>query len=127
MGISSVNFSSKELSCSCCGKNEFNKETLVALQRLRDTIGKPIKLSSAYRCPTHNDKISSTGPNGPHTTGKAIDILCSGKSAHEIMSIVMIRSSIWKGIGISQKGKHKSRFIHIDTIRSDMRPWVWSY
>ena len=46
MGISSVNFSSKELSCSCCGKNEFNKETLVALQRLRDAIGKPIKFAN---------------------------------------------------------------------------------
>ena len=127
MGISSANFSSKELSCSCCGKNEFNKETLVALQRLRDTIGKPLKLSSAYRCPIHNDKISSTGPNGPHTTGKAIDILCSGKFAHEILGIVMIRSGIWKGIGISQKGKHTSRFIHFDTKDSDMRPWIWSY
>ena len=127
MGISSANFSSKELSCSCCGKNEFNKETLVALQRLRDSIGKPIKLSSAYRCPTHNDSISSTGKDGPHTTGKAIDVLCSGKFAHEILGIVMIRSSSWKGIGISQKGKHKSRFIHLDTIDSDMRPRVWSY
>ena len=127
MGISSANFSSKELSCSCCGKNEFNKETLVSLQRLRDTIGKPIKLSSSYRCPTHNDSISSTGPNGPHTTGKAVDITCSGKFAHEILGIVMIRSSIWKGVGISQKGKHKSRFIHLDTIESDMRPWIWSY
>ena len=127
MGVSSANFSSKELSCSCCGKNEFNKETLVSLQRLRDTIGKPISLSSAYRCPTHNDSISSTGKEGPHTTGKAVDIVCSGKFAHEILGIVMIRSSIWKGIGISQKGKHTSRFIHLDTIDSDMRPWVWSY
>ena len=127
MGISSANFSSKELSCSCCGKNEFNKETLIALQRLRDAIGKPISLSSAYRCPTHNDKVSSTGKEGPHTTGKAIDILCSGKLAHEILSFAMIRCNIWKGIGISQKGKHKSRFIHLDTITSDNRPWVWSY
>ena len=127
MGISSANFSSKELSCSCCGKNEFNKETLVALQRLRDSIGKPISLSSAYRCPTHNDSISSTGKEGPHTTGKAVDIVGSGKAAWELLSYAMIRSKVWKGIGISQKGKHKSRFIHLDTIDSDMRPWVWSY
>ena len=127
MGISSKNFSNKELACSCCGKNEFNKETLVALQRLRDSIGKPISLSSAYRCPTHNDKVSSTGKEGPHTTGKAIDILCNGKFAHELLGFAMIRSNTWKGIGISQKGKHKSRFIHLDTIDSDNRPWVWSY
>ena len=127
MGTSTKNFSNKELSCSCCGENEMNKETLIALQRLRDAIGKPISLSSAYRCPTHNYKISSTGKEGPHTTGKAIDILCSGKFAHELLGLAMIRSSIWKGIGISQKGKHKSRFIHLDTIESDNRPWIWSY
>ena len=96
MGISSANFSSKELSCSCCGENKFNKETLIALQRLRDAIGKPISLSSAYRCPEKNSKVSSTGKEGPHTTGKAIDILCSGKLAHEILSFAMIRSNTWK-------------------------------
>ena len=127
MGISTKNFSNKELACSCCGDNKMNKETLIALQRLRDAIGKPMSLSSAYRCPVHNDKVSSTGKEGPHTTGKAIDILCSGKFAYEILSCAMIRSSIWKGIGISQKGKHSSRFIHLDTIDSDNRPWVWSY
>ena len=127
MGVSSKNFSEKELSCSHCGVNKMTQETVDALQGLRDAIGKPISLSSAYRCPTHNDSISSTGKEGPHTTGKAVEIACSGKFAHEILGIVMIRSSIWKGIGISQKGKHTSRFIHLDTIDSDMRPWVWSY
>ena len=127
MGISSKNFSDKELSCSHCGENKFDQETLDALQRLRESIGRPLKLSSAYRCPVHNQNVSSTGPDGPHTTGKAIDILCSGKEAWELLSFVMIRSKIWKGIGISQKGKHKSRFIHLDTIEADNRPWVWSY
>ena len=127
MGISSKNFSSKELSCSHCGENKFDQKTLDALQDLREAIGKPLSISSAYRCPEHNQKVSSTGITGPHTTGKAVDILCSGKTAHEVLSFAMIRSSIWKGIGISQKGKHKSRFIHLDTITSDNRPWVWSY
>jgi len=127
MGISSKNFSDKELSCSHCGENKFDQETLDALQRLRESIGRPLKLSSAYRCPVHNSNVSSTGPDGPHTTGKAIDIACSGKEAWELLSFAMIRSKVWKGIGISQKGKHKSRFIHLDTIEADNRPWVWSY
>jgi len=127
MGISSKNFSEKELSCSHCGENKMTQETVDALQGLRDAIGKPISLSSSYRCPVHNQNVSSTGPDGPHTTGKAIDISCSGKLAHEILSFAMIRSNTWKGIGISQKGKHKSRFIHLDTIEADNRPWIWSY
>ena len=127
MGISSKNFSDKELSCSHCGENKMTQETVDALQGLRDAMKKPLKLSSAYRCSVHNQNVSSSGPNGPHTTGKAVDILCSGKDAHEILSFAMIRSNTWKGIGISQKGKHSSRFIHLDTIEADNRPWVWSY
>jgi len=127
MGISSKNFSDKELSCSHCGENKFDQKTLDALQELREAIGKPISLSSAYRCPAYNNTVSGSGKSGPHTTGCAVDILCSGKEAHEILTFAMIRSSIWKGIGVSQKGEHKSRFLHLDTLETDMRPWVWSY
>jgi len=127
MGISSKNFSDKELSCSHCGENKFDQKTLDALQELREAIGKPIKLSSAYRCQAYNNTVSGSGKSGPHTTGCAVDILCSGKEAHEILTFAMIRSSIWKGIGVSQKGEHKSRFLHLDTLETDMRPWVWSY
>ena len=127
MGATSKNFSESELACSCCGKNEMTQETVDALQALRESIGKPLRLSSAYRCPKHNSKVSSTGKTGPHTTGKAIDIVCSGKEAWELLSSAMIRSKVWKGIGISQKGKHESRFIHLDTIEADNRPWIWSY
>ena len=103
MGISSKNFSDKELSCSCCGENKMTQETVDALQGLRESLGRPLKLSSAYRCPKHNSKVSSTGKSGPHTTGCAIDIACSGKEAWELLSFAMILSKIWKGIGVSQK------------------------
>ena len=127
MGATSKNFSESELACSCCGKNEMTQETVDALQALRESIGRPLRLSSAYRCPEHNSKVSSTGKSGPHTTGKAIDIACSGKDAWELLSFAMIRSKVWKGIGVSQKGKHESRFIHLDTIEADNRPWILSY
>ena len=103
MGATSKNFSESELACSCCGKNEMTQETVDALQALRESIGKPRRLSSAYRCPKHNSKVSSTGKSGPHTTGMAIDIVCSGKDAWELLSFAMIRSKVWKGIGVSQK------------------------
>ena len=126
MGESTRNFSNKELACSCCGVNKMTKGTLVALQKLRDKLGKPMKLSSAYRCPEHNSKVSSTGNSGPHTTGKAIDVLCSGSMAHDVLRLAM-ETREWTGIGVSQKGKHESRFIHLDMITDGNRPWVWSY
>jgi hypothetical protein len=30
-------------------------------------------------------------------------------------------------VGVSQKGPHSSRFIHLDLIKSSVSPWVWSY
>ena len=57
MGATSKNFSESELACSCCGKNEMTQETVDALQGLRESLGRPLKLSSAYRCPKHNSKV----------------------------------------------------------------------
>jgi len=123
------NFSENELSCSCpCKENGMEPFTLNLLQELRDLYGKPISLSSAYRCATHNSKVSKSGKSGPHTTGKAVDIRCFGTEAHEILRLAL--SIGFTGIGVSQKNKHKpARFIHIDTISSTKanRPWTWSY
>ena len=43
------------------------------LQTARENLG-PLQITSAYRCPSHNDSVSSTGMAGPHTTGLAVDI-----------------------------------------------------
>jgi zinc D-Ala-D-Ala carboxypeptidase len=122
-------FSDKELACKC-GKcdssNKMDPTFMYKLNILRANFGKPIYLSSAYRCPDYNEKVSSTGRNGPHTTGKAADLLVSGKDAH---TILMLAANLhFSGIGISQKGEHGKRFIHLDNIgNGPVRPWVWSY
>jgi uncharacterized protein YcbK (DUF882 family) len=96
---------------------------LYKLDNLRKDFGKPIIISSGYRCPHHNEAVSSTGLGGPHTTGKACDILVSGHDAYDLLKLVVNHG--FKGIGINQKGP--SRFIHLDMIDSDLRPWLWSY
>lgn len=118
-------FSDKELACSCCGVNGMNSEFMDKLESLRVMLDEPIILSSAYRCPNHNNEVSSTGFNGPHTTGLAVDIKCKGMQAHRILGLAMMLG--FYGIGISQKGNHESRFIHVDLMRGAMRPWLWSY
>jgi len=95
------------------------------IEHLRLDARFPFIVTSAYRCPDYNDRISSTGRDGPHTTGRAIDIRISGKKAWALLDV----ASFYKmtGIGISQKGDHNSRFIHLDNLTGDTRPWVWSY
>lgn len=128
MSYTPKHFKPYEFECSCgCGggMNEMDNGFLVRLDRLRALCGFPIILSSAYRCPEYNNEVSSTGLDGPHTTGKAVDILVSGHKAHKVLQIAAELG--FQGIGVSQKGDHGSRFIHLDMLSDDLRPWVWSY
>ena len=67
------NFKPEELSCSHCGELKIHEDIMDLLQDARNDLG-ALSITSGYRCPEHNNKISSTGLSGPHTTGKAIDI-----------------------------------------------------
>jgi zinc D-Ala-D-Ala carboxypeptidase len=98
------------------------------LQQLREAVGFPLPISSGYRCPDHNAKVSSTGKTGPHTTGKAADPRMSGEKAFKVMAEACQLG--FTGIGLSQKGAHESRFVHVDTLENGPgcpRPTVWSY
>jgi zinc D-Ala-D-Ala carboxypeptidase len=103
------------------------QEFLTKLQELRDVYNAPMILSSAYRCGNHNNTVSSSGYNGPHTTGRAVDILVSGKNAHKLVGLAF--SLGFTGIGLSQKGEHRKRFIHLDDLWEGKgpRPWIWTY
>lgn len=116
-------FARHELACRCCGQALMDAQFIELLDALREDFG-PIILSSAYRCPDYNAQVSSTGRDGPHTMGKAVDILVSGADAHRLLRLAL---DDFSGVGVSQKGPHESRFIHLDTIAEGPRPWVWSY
>jgi uncharacterized protein YcbK (DUF882 family) len=130
-----LNFSKSEVKCKCgkCTGLPTSPEgldkfmwALRNLQSIRDQYGKPMRLSSGYRCPDHNTSVSSTGRNGPHTQG-AFDVLVYGREARDLLVAAMNSRAIPTGIGISQKGPHGSRFIHFDWLGSVARPNVWSY
>lgn len=119
------NFSRKEFACACCGKAPMDPAFMDILQLLRIDYGKPMVISSGYRCAAHNQKVSSTGPNGPHTTGQAADVAVARGDAYELLQLGI---RIFTGIGVNQKGA--GRFLHFDTIpnsASAPRPTLWSY
>ena len=122
--ISSKNFTEKELMCKCkrCETHQgMNIQFMEKLQTLRGAARFRMTVSSAYRCPEHNMIESpKTGYTGPHTTRKAIDIKISGKRAHKLLTLALDLG--FNGIGIMQKGKHHSRFIHLDILKSSTRP-----
>jgi zinc D-Ala-D-Ala carboxypeptidase len=120
------NFRPDELACKGSGSILVVPAFLDRLQRLRAAYGKPMRVSSGYRSPEHNAKVSSTGATGPHTTGRAVDIAVSGADAFKLLRYAVGYG--FTGIGFQQKGPHATRFIHLDDIEDwNIRPTVWTY
>jgi hypothetical protein len=68
-----ANFSPAEIACRGTGKILINFEALDMLQALRDQIGAPLIIRSAYRSPEHNAAIRGA-PRSKHMRGIAFDI-----------------------------------------------------
>ena len=130
-----AHFSEKECECHCgCGDYEMSHDFMESLERIRLEMKRPLNLSSAKRCPAHNMKVSKTGRHGPHTFGRAVDVLISGADALRLVEVA--RKYGMSGIGLQQRGPHNKRFVHMDNLNSTTdkeigfegpRPWLWSY
>jgi zinc D-Ala-D-Ala carboxypeptidase len=105
------------------GETYMNRDFVKLLDELRERCGFPLIITSGYRSPEYNSVVSTTGENGPHTTGRAVDIRCNGQTAYTILHHVFALG--FTGIGIKQRDA--GRFIHIDTITNSPRPNVWTY
>ena len=67
------NFSPAEIACRGSGSLSINEEALDKLQALRDRLGKPLIVRSAYRSPEHNRAVGGA-PRSKHMDGTAFDI-----------------------------------------------------
>ena len=116
------NFSPDEVKCQHCGELKIDEELMDLIQEARETLG-PLRITSGYRCSEHNNNISSTGPTGPHTTGKALDI--GTNSSQQRKELIDYFATKVSGLGIAKS------FIHIDILTAEdgfeMRPNSWVY
>lgn len=108
------------LSCPCCGDRGMIDSFLDDLSALRHDFGRPMIVSSGYRCRRYNE---SKGYTQTHATGKAVDIKITNPNAHELTRLAFKHG--FKGIGWQQKGPRDKRFIHLDKARTT--PVIWSY
>ena len=119
---SSKYFSKAELQCKCgCEQAPMDTQFLMMIDELREKLNKPLRVSSGFRCPSHNSKVSGTGETGPHTTGMAIDLAVDRTFAYETLKIAMAMG--FTGIGIA------SSFVHVDirSIDGNESPVMWCY
>ena len=123
--------------CKCgCGNYKMDRDFLNRFQKVRaewfKETGKDLvrSVSSGYRCNDHNRKVSKFASkidgSGPHTFGKAVDILISG---HDATHLYTIAKKYMSGIGLSQKGPRRFRYMHLDALTPEEanRPAIWAY
>lgn len=120
-------FSDAEWTCkNGCGglpPQDFQDE----VQLLREAWGKPLVISSGFRCSKYNQAVSSTGPHGPHTRA-AVDFQVEPEHVWDFVRLAI--SLGWTGIGINQRGPIGGRFVHLDRLPNAQdcpRPRFWSY
>lgn len=123
-------FTRNEFACKgkdCCGGTNLTENDFIdLLDELREQCGFALPVTSGYRCPQHNSKVSHTGFTGPHTTGRAVDFGVRGDRAYKLVELA-IRMG-FTGIGVNQKGD--ARFVHLDDLPNapgQPRPTCWSY
>jgi zinc D-Ala-D-Ala carboxypeptidase len=119
-------FKREEFACKgtdCCGGSNLIEDSLIdALDALREQLGFAMPITSGYRCQAHNQKVSGTGPNGPHTTGLAADIGVSRDKAVALLEVAL--KMHFTGIGLNQTGE--GRFVHLDLVPREYRA-CWTY
>jgi zinc D-Ala-D-Ala carboxypeptidase len=101
------NFSPAEIACRGTGQLKLHPEALDKLQALRDRLGKPLILRSAYRSPEHNRAVGGA-PRSKHMDGTAFDVAMSN---HDPVAFEAAAREVgFLGFGFYPR----SGFIHID-------------
>ena len=121
-------FGPQEFRCRGTAKLILDYGAMDKLWAIRKAADFPFIITSAGRDPQYNDRVSSTGTTGPHTTGRAFDVKVYGERA--LWLVANAREFGFTGVGVKQNGPWGKRFVHLDDLEPDVcgpRPWVWSY
>lgn len=108
------NFTPYELRSKGDGKVMIDPASMDKLQALRDRVGKPLHLTSAYRSDAHNRRVGGK-PHSEHLKARAYDIRIDGH--HPAALERDARAVGFTGFGFYPK----NGFLHIDTGR----PRIW--
>lgn len=101
------NFSAAEIACRGTGSIKINTEAMDKLQALRDRLGKPLIIRSAYRSPEHNRAVGGA-PASKHMQATAFDIAMSNHDPAAFEAAA-------RAVGFLGFGYYpRSGFMHID-------------
>ncbi|MEI4234740.1 YcbK family protein [Roseovarius sp. D22-M7] len=100
-------FSPAEIACRGTGELKLHPEALDTLQALRDRLGKPLIVNSAYRSPGHNRAVGGA-TRSKHMEGTAFDISMANHDPETFA--VAAREVGFLGFGTYPR----SNFMHVD-------------
>lgn len=101
------NFTPEELACRGSGALLIDPRALDMLQSLRNRLGRPMIVTSAYRSPAHNARVGGA-PRSRHLLGIAFDIRMDNHDPQSF--IAQARAMGFHGIGTYPR----QGFVHID-------------
>jgi len=130
--LSKVYFKRKEFVCHHCGKDGFEGYWVVLfLNGLRNMVGRPVIITSGYRCEEHNKAIGGS-KNSMHVRGLAVDFYIKGMDWNVQKAIVLnawIKFIVDYGITLRLGIYEDKKFFHIDEkpvemLSNDSLLWV---
>jgi zinc D-Ala-D-Ala carboxypeptidase len=115
------NFTKEEFDCKHTGLNEMKPEFVHKLQQLRTLYGKPIKINSGYRHPTHPIEFRKGHANGEHTLGTCADIsVTNSADRYRLINLAL-------ELGFTRIGFHNN-FLHLGIGGGNLPQNVfWNY
>ena len=107
-------FSPEEIACRGDGKIQINEAALDKLQALRDQLGVPLIVHSAYRSPDYNRQVGGA-KQSMHLQGAAFDISMANHDPESFKAAA-------RAVGFSGFGFYpRQNFMHVDIGRA--RQW----
>lgn len=115
-------FKESEFDCKCgCGGgySDMSSQLLRKLTTARSMSPVPFVLSSAYRCPEHNEREGGSSTSS-HLNGSAVDIAAGNSTARYQILMALIAAG-FNRIGVSKT------FIHADVDSDKEGEVCWVY
>lgn len=112
-------FTDDEFKCKDgCISKPMDPALLALLNALRSAYGKPIYITSGYRCDKQNKLVGGV-VDSAHTTGHAVDVFCTSSRDRHLLLFHAI--GLFKRIGVG------TTFIHLDTDLTKDQEVIWLY
>jgi uncharacterized protein YcbK (DUF882 family) len=114
--IISPHFNLSEFACPCCNLVMLHPKLLAKLVELRNSLERPVYITSGYRCFEYNRKVGGV-VNSYHCIGLAADIKV--KDINLITLLEICENIDFAGIGLYEK----KNFLHLDVRPTKRARW----